>query len=216
MYNILMLDDDRFLLFQYFEVLKDNGFKVKMTTDLRTFYETALNETFDAIVSDINLPADNLFGDFETMAGWRTGLAACKEIRFHGSDAKLIALTNSTLPEAVEWFSQDESVAYFRKKYYPPLEFSIALKYILDNPDCIFGEFEEDNTLQKQLSDIRKDLSKQKNEILIEKLDEIIKALKSDDSKSFKSSFRDFISTFSDVASILSSLPIIKEIISLL
>ncbi len=216
MYNILMIDDDQFLLYQYVEVLENLGFNVESTTDLKTFYKLAIHKSYDAIISDINMSSNNLFNDIETGAGWRTGLIVCRKIRFQGSDAKLIALTNSTLPEAVEWFSQDESVAFFKKRDYPPLEFAIALKSILVNPDCCFGEFEEDNTLKTQFITVRDALKNDQNQIVIEKLDKIINTLKCNDSKSFKNSIKDLISTVSDATSIISTFPIIKEIITLI
>ncbi len=215
MYKILMLEDDQFLLFQYAESLKDNGFNVDYTTNVETFYARAINNEYDAIVCDINLPANNFLSDIETMGGWRTGLAICKKIRLNGSDAKLIALTNSMLPEAVEWFSQDESVAYCNKRNYPPLEFSIILKAILNNPDSAFGELEENHTLQYQLLETRNQIPNTHNEI-IERLDKIIESLDSNDNKSFKTSITDFISLAANISGIVSSIPVIKDLITVL
>lgn len=208
-----MLEDDPFLLFQYAETLKDNCFYVDYTTDLENFYLKAISNYYDAIVCDINLPANNFLSDLETMGGWRTGLAICKKIRFDGSNAKLIALTNSILPEAVEWFSQDESVAYCNKRHYPPLEFAIMLKYILNNPDYIFGELEETDTLHYHLLNSRNHISNTQSEI-IERLDKIIEALDSNDNKSFKTSITDFISFAANVSGILSAIPSIKDLIT--
>ena len=215
MYKILMLEDDMFLLFQYAESLKDNGFYVDYTTNIEEFYSSAINSEYDAIVCDINLPANNFLSDIETMGGWRTGLAICKKIRLNGSDAKLIALTNSMLPEAVEWFSQDESVAYCNKRYFPPLEFAIALKSILDNPDYTFGELEETDTLHYHLLYSRNQLPDTQDEI-INKLDKIIESLNSNDNKSFKSSLIDFISLSANISGVLTALPTIKELLSIL
>lgn len=215
MYKILMLEDDQFLLFQYAENLKDNGFDVDSTTDIKSFYAKAINNDYDAIICDINLPANNFLSNLETMGGWRTGLAICKKIRLNGSDAKLIALTNSTLPEAVEWFSQDESVAYCNKRNYPPLEFTITLKHILDNPDYVFGELQEIDTLQHRLLETRNDIPNGQNEI-IERLDKIIESLNSNDSKSFKISITDFISLTADISGIVSSIPVVKDLANLL
>lgn len=214
MYKILMLDDDRFLLFEYVEKLKDNDFYVDSTTDIEEFYSMAINYNYDAIVCDIKLPANNFLSDFETMGGWRTGLAICKKIRYQGSDAKLIALTNSSLPEAVEWFSQDETVAYCNKRYYPPLEFTITLKRILDNPDYTFGELDETDTIRHQLINTRNQIPNVQNEV-IEKLDKIIESLNSNDSKSFKTSIVDFISVASNISGIVSIIPTINNLFAL-
>lgn len=214
MYKILMIDDDQFLLFQYVEKLKDNGFSVDSTTNIEEFYSMAIDNNYDAIICDINLPANNFLSDLETMGGWRTGLAVCKKIRNQGSDAKLIALTYSFLPEAVEWFSQDETVAYCNKRYYPPLEFTITLKRILNNPDYTFGELDETDTIHHQLINSRNQIPNAQNEI-IKKLDEIIKSLNSDDNKSFKTSIIDFISIASDVSGIVSTIPVIKDLVVL-
>ena len=213
MYKILMLEDDQYLLFQYEDALKDIGFFVDAETDIRTFYNKAITSDYDAIVCDMALPSDNFINNLESMGGWRTGLALCKKIRSNGSDAKLIALTNSDLSEAAEWFSQDESVAYCSKVNYPPLEFAIALKHILDNPDISSGELEETDTLQHRILVARNNIPNTNIEI-IERLDNIIEALKSSDTKSFKSSVTDFLSLAANISGIISSTPTFLELIS--
>ena len=215
MYKILMLEDDEYLLFQYEDVLRDFGFIVDAETNIRTFYDRSMNSDYDAIVCDMALSADGFIDNRESMGGWRTGLALCKKIRSNGSDAKLIALTNSNLSEAAEWFSQDESVAYFTKSSFPPLEFSIALKYILDNPDYKFQEFTETDTLQHYLVNTQNNMPNLQNDI-IERLDKIIEALNSNNSRSFKMSVTEFISFAANIAGIASAIPMTKDLLSFL
>lgn len=213
MYKILMLEDDEYFLFQYEDTLKDFGFTVDAETNIRTFYDKSINSDYDAIVCDMALPADDFIDSRESMGGWRTGLALCKKIRSNGSDAKLIALTNSNLSEAAEWFSQDESVAYFTKRAFPPLEFSIALKYILDNPDYNFNEFTENDTLQYYLENVKSNTPNLQNDI-IDRLDKIIKALNSNNCKSFKTSVADFISLAANISGVISSIPVTTDLFS--
>lgn len=215
MYKILMLEDDQYLLFQYVDALKDIGFFVDAETNIKKFYDKSINNDYDAIVCDMALSSDGFINNLESMGGWRTGLALCKRIRLNGSDAKLIALTNSELSEAAEWFSQDESVAYFTKRLFPPIEFSIALKNILDNPDCNFQELNETNTLHYQLINTRSHIPTNQNDI-IDRLDKIIDSLKSNDSKTFKASITDFISLTANISGIISSIPTAKDLISFL
>lgn len=210
-----MLEDDQYLLFQYEDSLKDIGFFVDAETNIRTFYNKATTSDYDAIVCDMALPADDFINNIESMGGWRTGLALCKKIRSAGSDAKLIALTNSDLSEAAEWFSQDESVAYFTKRLFPPLEFSISLKYLLDNPDYEFHEFTENDTLQHYLEETRNHIPNSQNDI-VEQLDKIIEFLNANDHKSFKTSIMDFISLAANISGIMSSIPTAKGLISFL
>lgn len=213
MYKILMIDDDEFRLSDYSNFLKDSGFIVDSTSDIELFYSKTINSDYDAIICDIRLSAKNLFDEIDSDHDNKTGLALCKKIRDNGNDAKLIALTYSTLPEAVEWFSQNESVAYCHKDYYPPLEFAIALKNILDNPDIMFGELEQDDTLQHRILVTRNNIPNTNNEI-IERLDKIIEAIESNDSKSFKSSVTDFLSLVANISGIISSIPTLMELIS--
>ncbi len=213
MYKILMIDDDQYLLFQYEDALKDLGFSVDAETDIKAFYDKAIFNDYDAIICDMALSSGDFIDNIESMGGWRTGLALCKRIRSNGSDAKLIALTYSNLSEAAEWFSQDESVAYCSKVNYPPLEFAIALKHILDNPDISLGELEETDTLQHRILIARNNIPHTNNEI-IERLDKIIEALKSSDAKSFKSSVTDFLSLVANISGIISSIPALMELIS--
>lgn len=213
MYKLLMLEDDEYVLSDYSNFLKDSGFIVDSTSDIKLFYSKTINNDYDAIICDIRLSAKNLFDEIDSDRGWKTGLALCKKIRSDGNDAKLIALTNSTLPEVIEWFSQDESVAYCNKTYYPPLEFAIALKNILDNPDIMFGELEEADTLQHRILATRSNIPDTYNEI-IEHLDKIIESLNSNDCKSFKTSITDFISLTANIAGIVSSIPTVKDLVS--
>ncbi len=121
----------------------------------------------------------------------------------------------SHLPEAAEWFSQDESVAFFVKNLFSPLEFSIALKYLLDNPDYKFNESAENDTLQHYLQKVRNNMPDSQNEI-IERLDEIIESLKSNNSKSFKTSITNFIALAANISGIVSSIPVTKDLFSFL
>ena len=118
MYKILMLEDDQYLLFQYIDALKDIGFAVEAETDIKTFYSKSIAYDYDAIVCDIALPADDFLDGIESMGGWRTGLALCKKIRSNGSDAKLVALTNSDLSEAAEWFHKMNLLPILLKDYF--------------------------------------------------------------------------------------------------
>lgn len=213
MYKILIIDDDQYLLFQYEDALKDIGFSVDAETDIKPFYDKAISYDYDAIICDMALPSGDFIDNIESMGGWRTGLALCKKIRSNGSNAKLIALTHSNLSEAAEWFSQDESVAYCSKAEYPPLEFAIALKRILDNPDIPMGELEETDTLRHHIIVVRNNIPDTNSEI-IERLDKIIDALKSNDNKSFKSSVTDFLSFVANISGIISSIPTLMELIS--
>lgn len=209
-----MLDDDKYLLFQYEDSLKDIGFDVDSSTDIRKFYSLATDNEYDAIVCDISLSANEFLSDLETMGGWTTGLAICKKIRWKKPSIKLIALTNCILPEVVEWFTLDESVAYCNKRYYPPLEFAITLKYILENPHCTFGELGESDTVLYNLYNSRNDIPNTQKEI-IEKLDKIIEALTLNDNVSFKSNVENFISLFANISGILTSIPTFKDLITM-
>ena len=111
--------------------------------------------------------------------------------------------------------SQDESVAYFTKRLFPPLEFSIALKYILDNPDCDFQAFTENDTLQYYLVKMRNQIPASHNNV-IEQLDKIIECLNADNSKSFKASVTNFIALTANISGVISAVPVIKELISFL
>lgn len=98
---------------------------------------------------------------------------------------------------------------------YPPLEFAIALKRILDNPDISLGELEETDALQNRILMARNNIPNTNSEI-IERLDKIIEALKSSDNKSFKSSVSDFLSLTANISGIISSIPTLMDLVSTL
>ena len=96
---------------------------------------------------------------------------------------------------------------------YPPLEFAIILKQILDNPDISLGELEESNTMKYHISEVCNQIPNNQKEI-IELLNKIIDILESNNYKSFKTYIIDFISLVNNVSGIFSTLPQIEFLIT--
>lgn len=128
-YSVILLDDDIYRAEQYADALCETlCFDCDTVYDAKSLFQRVRTQNYDAYILDIHIiDAERYFGVAETLGGWRTGLVVYQKLRDMKPDSIIVALTHSELPEAVEWFTSDESSAYFNKQDYPPHDFSIAL-----------------------------------------------------------------------------------------
>ncbi len=220
MYKILMIEDDGFLADDYITKLEENGFNVDFENDINIFYEKAKNDDYDAIVLDLAMPYNSIkeeldIDEIETHGGFYTGLVVAKRLRNDGVCTKIIALSHSNSPEAITWFSQDNSSAFISKFAYPPLEFAMILKHILNNPELTFGELDERHALLYRLQTLRSSIPGSQYELL-KHIDRAIQSLENDNSESFKISISGILSSIANIAGIISSIPTVGDIIALL
>ncbi len=138
--NVLMLDDDIFRANQYASALNTTlYFHTKITNTIKEFFTMVDEVDYDVYVLDVHMnDSEEYFNKIETYNGWRTGLAVFQELRNKKPDAIVVALTYSTLPEAVEWFTSDDYVHYFYKEDCPPKKFPRDLLDFLQENDYLF------------------------------------------------------------------------------
>lgn len=133
-YKVIILDDDTYRSQQYVDQLNMRGFDAATTDSIPKVLELATFEEYDAFILDIQMnDTTSVFSSTETYGGWATGLALYHKLRDIRTDVKMVALTYSNLPEAVEWFTHDESVDYFNKEEYNPKNFPEALYHSLNH-----------------------------------------------------------------------------------
>ncbi len=133
-YKIVIVDDDVYRAQQYVDQLNIHGFDAIAIDSIPEVLEIASYEEYQGFVLDIQMnDTSNIFSLTETHGGWATGLALFHKLRDIRPDVKIVALTYSTLPEAVEWFTYDESVDYFNKEEYNPKMFPTALYHSLND-----------------------------------------------------------------------------------
>lgn len=143
-YKIGLLDDDLFRIYQYSEKLQLYGFTTKIFDSISEAIIWVETHDLDAFVIDIHMnDTEHLFSTIESHGGWTTGLALFHKLREISPDIKIVALTNSSLPEVVEWFTTDDSVDYFFKEDYSPYNFPSALFQSLENYYCLFDDRSE-------------------------------------------------------------------------
>lgn len=215
MYNILLLDDDIYRLYSYKDELSLLDFNTTICSEINDFLELSLNNDYDAIIVDICLPDNGVISSIASMGGWRTGLELCKKIREHKS-SKLIALTYSTLPEVVEWFTQDESVEYFNKEKFPPKEFAFFLNKVLSNPDASLDELLSNTEIASHLKNISEYATTQKLpelNIIADKLDTIILLLNRNENKNALSSIKETLGLLANISSVLSLYEPLKSLV---
>lgn len=133
-YKTIILDDDIYRAQEYVDQLNIYGFDTVAVESISTFLKMAVYEEYQVFVLDIQMnDTKHMFSLTETHGGWATGLALYHKLRSICPDAKIVALTYSSLPEAVEWFTHDESVDYFNKEEYSPKTFPNALYNSVNN-----------------------------------------------------------------------------------
>lgn len=225
MYKVLMLEDDRFRLCEYAEVLNENGFLVTATFSVNEFVES-ISEEYDGYIIDINIYSEESipYTNIDTMGGWKTGYVIAKSIRKKIPLAYIAALTNSCLPEVRKYFTQNDSVGYYNKSCYPPYEFAIALysqmsKY-LEGITAYFNTSTRDSFILKEtLKDYRKYFEihefQDKNEI-ITRLDEIIELMGKEKSQDVTNKIIDFIQLVSGLLTIFSMRDTVMELVKIL
>lgn len=225
MYKVLMLEDDRFRLYEYTEVLNENGFLVTATARVNEFLEN-ISEEYDGYIIDINIYSEESipYTNIDTMGGWKTGYVIAKSIREKMPFAYIAALTNSCFPEVRKYFSENDSVGYYNKLCYPPYEFAIALhsqmsKYI-EGITVFFDTSTRDSVrLKEDLKDYRKYFEIQefpdKHEIL-KRLDEIIDLMGKEKSQNITNKIFDFVQLVSGLLTIFSMRETVMELVKIL
>lgn len=225
MYKVLMLEDDRFRLYEYAEVLNENGFLVTATSSVNEFVEN-ISEEYDGYIIDINIYSEESipYTNIDTMGGWKTGYVIAKSIREKKPFAYIAALTNSCLPDVRKYFSKNDSVGYYNKLCYPPYEFAIALysqmsKY-LDGTTVSFNTSTCDSFILKEaLKDYRKYFEihefPDKHEI-IKRLDEIIEMMGKEKSQDINNKIFNFVQLVSSLLTIFSMRDTVMELVKIL
>jgi CheY-like chemotaxis protein len=126
--KILYIDDEVYSSNIYEECLQDNGFDVTLVHNVHKALQIAKQTQFDVIITDVMMPFGKSFSAIETAGGYKTGIALCRELREFLPDSLFVALTLSTDPEVLEWFSQSENYLYFNKSTIPNSVFAKKIK----------------------------------------------------------------------------------------
>jgi len=209
-----MIDDDEYLLRDYAEYLEDLNLNVYITSEIEILFEQIENHEYDAAILDIQMDPGK-FDYIKAYGGKRTGLLLAKKIRNIRPDIPIVALTTSSLPEMVEWFSQDESVRYFNKREYNELAFAIALKDYLDFTYGYSSESDKNYILaQKRLIECKKRvvISDMEDNQILKNLNQILVAIEKKDSNSAKKNIVGAIEIFSNISSVASLPLIVKDL----
>jgi CheY-like chemotaxis protein len=218
MYKVIMIDDDEYLLRDYAECLEDLKFNVHITADIKEIIERIESEEFDAAILDIQMNPD-IFDTIMAYGGKRTGLILAKKIRDLKPDIPLIALTTSTLPEMVEWFTYDDYVKYYNKRQFNELDFAISLKEYLD---WVYDNNNDDDKDYKTAIDkiekckryvVNNDV---KSDEVLNQLIKIADILEKRDKNAVKENITETISLFSNITTVATMPSVIKELVEII
>lgn len=117
MNNILLVEDDPFLIDIYSTKLKESGFQVEVASDGEKALAKAKEKKFDLMILDIVLPQ---------MDGWEI----LERIRKKG-DLKIIILSNLGQRAEVEKGLRLGAIKYLIKAHYTPSEVVEEIKKII-------------------------------------------------------------------------------------
>jgi DNA-binding response OmpR family regulator len=120
MKNILLIEDDPFLIDIYSTKLKDSGFNIEVASDGETGLSKLKEKKFDLLILDIVLPH---------IDGWKV----LKEIEKDEElkNLKIIIFSNLGQKEEVERGLNLGAVKYFIKAHYTPSEIVEEIKKTL-------------------------------------------------------------------------------------
>lgn len=123
--NILLVEDDSYVAQDYGKFIEALDFKVSYAYTVDDALRIAKEfRHFDAAVIDIKMSNGEFFGDFETVAGHKTGIFLARELIQHLPDTIFVALTRSEDMSDAAWFEAHEGFAFIIKKDSPPKKFS--------------------------------------------------------------------------------------------
>lgn len=128
--KVLFVDDDPFGSSYYVRMLQTRNVDVQYVNDVDDALELAGRTEYDAVVIDIMMPRGEQFDEFETAAGFKTGIALAIEMSNLQPDALLVALTNSRDADVEAWFTRDH-YAYYCKGDVEPEDFATIVSNTL-------------------------------------------------------------------------------------
>ena len=121
MKQILLIEDDPFLIDIYTTKLKDSGFSIEVATDGKEGLKKIREKKFDLLVLDIVLPK---------IDGWEI-LEKIKNENLKFKNLKIIVLSNLGQKEEVEKGLRLGAEKYLIKAHYAPSEVVEEIKNIL-------------------------------------------------------------------------------------
>jgi len=123
MKQILLIEDDPFLIDIYTTKLRESDFSVEVISDGEKAVEKLAQKDFDLVILDIVLPQ---------MDGWEILERARKQrSELKGKDLKIIILSNLGQKEEVEKGLRLGAVRYLIKAHYTPSEVVDEIKKVL-------------------------------------------------------------------------------------
>jgi len=129
-----MIDDDEFAMADYIEALeKYRIFVQSFSSAINLLKALRIRKSrIDVVILDIRFYSDQNACD--PLRAWRSGVSLYYELREILPDTKIVALSNTTLPEARELFENgDDLVSFFSKYENPPEQFAKLLRQSLDD-----------------------------------------------------------------------------------
>lgn len=144
MKNILLIEDDPFLVDIYTAKLKEAGFNVEVATDGEQGLTVLAEKKFDLLVLDIVLPQIDGWEILEKIkkqktelikSGWKEDEAGFQQapVVKNLKNLKIIILSNLGQKEEVEKGIEKGALKYLIKAHYAPTEVIREIKKILDN-----------------------------------------------------------------------------------
>lgn len=104
--RVLVVDDNELNVELFTDVLEGEGHEVSVARDGRAGHDLAMNEPFDLILMDIQLPQID-------------GVAVCRLLRAAGMSRPILAVSSAALPEQVRLGSEAGFDAYLTKPISP-------------------------------------------------------------------------------------------------
>lgn len=128
--RVLFVDNSKIESHPYRVCLDDVGFDVSFVDSAEEALRMVATEAFSIVILDVMMEHGAGFTVTETMGGMETGVALARKIRKLVPRLKIVALTNSDSSSVREFFSHNESTAYFHRATVPR-EFAKAMQKLI-------------------------------------------------------------------------------------
>lgn len=139
--HILFVDDDIYPSHIYVRALEREGMRADYARGVDDALQKASEVEYGAVILDVMMPPGKSLDEVETQGGYKTGIVLSREFIKRFPLARMIALTLSNDPEAIEWFTQNERFAYFNKRDFTPESFAEEIKRLLKDEPALPNVF---------------------------------------------------------------------------
>lgn len=135
--RVLLVDDRVSDLREFSHVARMSGLSVVLASSIDEAIVELQTKEFDVLICDMMMPGGDLFGEFETVGGLRTGVYFCQYVRIHFPKLKVCLLTSGEPSQYDGHFLFGLGVAILRKQQTSTLDLVKFIQNLSDSSPSV-------------------------------------------------------------------------------